>query len=92
MMTNDKALAPLRRMGMLAITAFLWANVFTIPLVGYLLDSADTAIASLMAALIVIVPSWCFYKGRMDAQARMTYGIALSLYPMLFVYLFQRDP
>ena len=91
-MMNDEALAPLRRTGMRAITAFLLANVVAIALVGLLLGSADTWPACLMAALIAIIPTWSSYHGRIDAATRMSFGIALPLYPALFVYLFQGHP
>jgi methyl-accepting chemotaxis protein len=91
-MTKDEALEPLRRAGMRAITAFLWANVLLIVPVDMMIEGTDGGLTLLLALMVVAVPTWCWYKGRIDAQARLTSGIALTLCPVLFVYLFRGDP
>jgi methyl-accepting chemotaxis protein len=89
---TDAALAPLRRLGARAITTFIVANVvMTVP-VGLLLHSADAGIALVLAICIAIVPVMTWRAGRIDAQARIAYAITLVLFPILFVFLFQRDP
>jgi methyl-accepting chemotaxis protein len=92
MMTVDEALAPLRRRGLLAITAFLWANVLVIAPVGLVTGAADVWIVLALALLASAVPSWCWYRGRIDGEARMSAALALLLCPMLFVFLFRGHP
>ncbi|MGN6375177.1 MAG: methyl-accepting chemotaxis protein [Sphingomonas sp.] len=91
-MNLDQPLEPLRQLGARAITAFILANVVMIVPAGYALGSADTWIALALGALIAVAPLLCSFAGRVDAQARLIYAIALVLFPILYVYLFQRFP
>jgi methyl-accepting chemotaxis protein len=88
----DEALAPLRSKGIKATMAFLWANVFMVLPVGFALHSPETWTTLILALVNIIMPSWCYMRGRGDATARTVFGIALTLCPILFLFLFRGNP
>ncbi|MBO9576171.1 MAG: hypothetical protein J7494_10570 [Sphingobium sp.] len=87
--SKDEALAPLRAIGLKVMMAFLYANVFMIVPVGLALGSSETWITFALALVTMIAPTWCYVAGRSDQAARIVFGIALTLFPILFVYLFR---
>ncbi|MBR0551067.1 methyl-accepting chemotaxis protein [Stakelama marina] len=91
-MVEDHPLLPLRKSGLKAITAFIWANVAAIGPVGWYLGHGDVLIGVLIGAIVALLPTYCYLKQRIDAGVRAMLGLSVIAYPILFVWLFHGDP
>ena len=88
-MVLDRSLQNARVAGIRLLTACLWGSTLALALIGWMLGSEDVWLATSLAVLVNVVPTWCRWKGRSDGAARVSFGIAAALHPAIYVFVFR---
>lgn len=88
----DDGLAVFRRAGARLLVKLAWANVLALLATGWLIGSADTALAVGLAAALCVVPTVLVAQDRSDAPARTALALTAAAFPALFVFLLHGHP
>jgi len=89
--TSDR-LDDLRARGIRVLAWAGWACIAAMALFGFLLGSPNTAVAVAVAAFANILPTHMALRHRIDATARLVFGVLAAVMPATFVYLLAGHP
>lgn len=75
-----------------AIGGITWAATLIVLITGLVTGSDRVGIATLLCALIAVLPTLIWRRGDTGARARVLLGISLPLYPAVMLFVMQGHP